>query len=473
MSYFDLIAGYEREKEELKKICEILNNREYYLQKGAKMPKGIIFYGSAGNGKTLFTHVLSKECDLPMYVIDLGNAKDENSVMKQIKKAFDKANKSHKYSIIFVDELDKILPDVRQDYVTDRSKIILTQLLTLIDGINKDSNVFFVATCNNFGAIPETMLRPGRIDKKIMLPNPDYSTRKAVLSMYIEKSKCVFETDIKEIASRTTGFSCSGLETLINECLLGSDENNRVSETLVYEKINEINFQDIQREKSDEEKRIVSCHNLGYFIVANALCENANYMLDLQKGNVGNDFFANVISDVADDWDDDCDDDDDNEENEENESCNSVDCDENDDCVDDTIEIKKYYCLDDFKNAISVLFGGMAAEKAIFGRTFDDTYSDFSAANDLLFRMSETGMLGFDYLYNEYRSSRLQYSKDFVEKINEKFAQILEECYAKAEKIVAENVNLLRYLQRYLIQEQSIKRDRAEKLIANFKRSEF
>lgn len=252
-----------------------------------------------------------------------------------------------------------------------------------------------------------------------------------------------------------------------------SDENNRVSETLVYEKINEISFQDIQREKSDEEKRIVSCHNLGYFIVANALCENANYMLDLQKGNVGNDFFANVISDVSDDWDDDCDDDDDNEENEENESCNSVDCDENDDCVGDAIEIKKYYCLDDFKNAISVLFGGMAAEKAIFGRTFDDTYSDFSAANDLLFRMSETGMLGFDYLYNEYRCSRLQYSKDFVEKINGKFAQILEECYAKAEKIVAENVNLLRYLQRYLIQEQNIKRDRAEKLIANFKRSEF
>lgn len=463
MSNFDLIAGYEKEKEELKKICDVLNNREYYLQKGAKMPKGIIFYGDAGNGKTLFTHVLSKECNLPMYVIDLGNAKDENSVMKQIKKAFDKANKSRKYSIIFVDELDKILPDANQSYVTDRSKIILTQLLTLIDGIDKDSNVFFVATCNNFGSIPETMLRPGRIDKKIMLPNPDYSTRKAVLSMYMIKSKCAFDTDVKDIAARTSGFSCSGLETLINECILESDENNHVSESIVFKKISEISLQDIQREKNEEEKRITSCHNLGYFIVANTFCNNANYMLDLQKGNICNDFFSNVITDVSDDWGDDCEDDDCDDD------CDDEDLDDYDE--DEDVVIKDYYCLDDFKNAISVLFGGIAAEKAIFGRTYDDTYSDLSAINDLLFRMSETGMLGFDYLYDEYRCRRLPYSPKFIEKLNEIFEQIVKECYAKAEKIIVENVDLLRYLQRYLIQEQNIKRDRTEELISDFKRN--
>lgn len=182
-------------------------------------------------------------------------------------------------------------------------------------------------------------------------------------------------------------------------------------------------------------------------------------MLDLQKGNICNDFFSNVISDVSDDWGDDCEDDD----------CDDEDSDDYDE--DDDVVIKDYYCLDDFKNAISVLFGGIAAEKAIFGRTYDDTYSDLSAINDLLFRMSETGMLGFDYLYDEYRCRRLQYSPKFIEKLNEIFGQIANECYAKAEKIIVENVDLLRYLQRYLIQEQNIKRDRTEELISDFKRN--
>lgn len=477
MSNFDMIAGYESEKEELRKICDILNNRDYYLEKGAKMPKGIIFYGNAGNGKTLFTHVLSKECDLPMYVIDLGNAKNENSVMKQIKKAFEKANKSHKYSIIFVDELDKILPNPREEYVTDRSKIILTQLLTLIDGINKNNSVFFVATCNDFGAIPETMLRPGRIDKKIMLPNPDYLTRKEVLSMYIEKTKCVFEADIAEIASRTAGFSCSGLETLINECILDSDENGFVSEALVYKKINEISFQDIQRSKSDEEKRIVSCHNLGYFVVANTLHKGANYMLDLQRYNVGNDFFASVISGVESDWecdiddeeidDEDLDDDEYVESKRKNQDIDNRNREKYND--EDGNHSSKYYCFDDLKNAISVVLGGMAAEKALYGKTFDDTYSDLSAATGLLMRMSETGMLGFEYMYNDYRD--LPYGEKRINKINEKFEQILGECYERAEKIVMGNIKLLRYLQEYLIREQTIKRNRAEELISNFEKT--
>lgn len=486
MSYFDMIAGYENEKRELRKICDILNNRDYYLQKGAKMPKGIIFYGNAGNGKTLFTHVLSKECDLPMYVIDLGDSKDENSILRQIKKAFDKAKKSRKYSIIFIDELDKILPDVCEKYVTDRAKIVLTQLLTLIDGINKDSHVFFVATCNNFGSIPESMLRPGRIDKKIMLPNPDYPTRKEILSMYIGKVNCSFETDIKEIASRTAGFSCSGLETLVNECVLDSDENNFVSETLVFRKINEISRQDIQRDKSDEEKRIVSCHNLGYFLVANTLHGDSNYILDLQKYNVGNDFFAGVISGVESGWgcDDEIDpddlDDDDYEEDyeddceekkidygsltfEEIDDWSNAGCDDDDDFC----NTRKYYCFDDLRNAICVVLGGMAAEKAVFGKTYDDIYADLSAATGLMIQMSENGMLGFEYVYNECRD--LPYGEKRIDAINEKFEQILNECYEKAEKIVLGNIDLLRYLQGYLIREETIKRDRAEELIANFK----
>ena len=144
MNNFDLIAGYGREKEELRKICDILNNRDVYLSKGAAMPKGVIFYGDSGNGKTLFAHVLAKECDMPIYIISLGETSKRNGVIKQIKTAFDKANRSKRYSVVFIDELDKILPKQGQLVVSDGANAILTELLTLIDGIDKNNNVFFI-----------------------------------------------------------------------------------------------------------------------------------------------------------------------------------------------------------------------------------------------------------------------------------------------------------------------------------------
>ena len=214
MDNFNMIAGYAKEKKELKKICDVLNNREYYMGKGAKIPKGLILYGSAGNGKTLFTKVLARECDLPVYIVDTADAKDESSIMQQIKNAFDKANDSNKCSVVFFDEIDKFLPDLDGYFVDQGAKTILAQLLTLIDGINSTNNVFFVATCNDFDDLPASMVRPGRIDKKIMLQNPDYGARKEIAEKYMFATKCEFEMSVEDIAELTQGLSCSAIETL-------------------------------------------------------------------------------------------------------------------------------------------------------------------------------------------------------------------------------------------------------------------
>ena len=124
MSYnFNNIAGYETEKQELARLCEIFSNREKYLKKGAKLPKGVIFYGDPGNGKTLFSKVMADVCDLEVFKIDLGDVENESAICRHIKKTFVKASKSKGPSMVFFDEVDKVLPNPDEDYFTDRSTI--------------------------------------------------------------------------------------------------------------------------------------------------------------------------------------------------------------------------------------------------------------------------------------------------------------------------------------------------------------
>ena len=223
MNYnFENIAGYETEKAELKRLCDIFNNRAKYEQKGAKLPKGIIFYGEPGTGKTLFSKVMASVCGLEVFKIDLGDVENESAICRHIKKTFIKAAKRKEPTMIFFDEMDKVLPNDNEDYYTDRSKTILTQLLTLIDGMDSAKNIVFVATCNDYDALPETLTRPGRLDKKIGIGAPSYSSRVEILKMYAKRSSCRFEMSMEDIAKICSGFTCAALETLINDCILQS-----------------------------------------------------------------------------------------------------------------------------------------------------------------------------------------------------------------------------------------------------------
>ena len=310
MNYnFENIAGYEVEKEELKRLCEIFNNREKHLKKGAKLPKGIIFYGEAGTGKTLFSKVMASVCGLEVFKIDLGDVEDESAICAYIKKTFVKASKRNEPTMIFFDEMDKVLPNDDEEYYTDRSKTILTQLLTLIDGMDSAGNIVFVATCNNYNALPETLTRPGLLDKKIGIGVPNYSSRVEILKMYIQKSSCKFETPIEDMAKLCSGFSCAGIETLINECILQSSEDGLVSGELFQSKLYEIKNEDIPRGRYSADDTIHACRNVGSFIVAKTY-NNGNYILSIDGDTVCSEHFNSVISDYDDDYGCDYDDDD-------------------------------------------------------------------------------------------------------------------------------------------------------------------
>lgn len=454
MNYnFDCIAGYEEEKEELKRLCEIFNNRAKYEKKGAKLPKGIIFYGGAGTGKTLFAKVMASVCRLNILKIDLGESNGETDICKQIRKTFAQASRSKTQTMIFFDELDKVLPNDSEEYYTDRSKTVLAQLLTLIDGMDNGNNIVFVATCNYYDDLPETIVRPGRIDKKISLGNPTYSSRVEILKMYAKKSSCRFEMSMEELAKLCTGFSCAALETLINECILQSDENNTVSEELIKSKFFEIKNEDIPRKRSSAEDTVIACANIGSFIVAKTF-NDGGYTLTVEQSTVCNAFFDSVIfnckNDDYDDYDDYCDDDDD-----EDEIVNTVENGTSCEC----------YSSADFLNTVTVILGGYVAEELIFHKIYNNMSGRFSSIDGILMNMSKNGMLGLDMIYSSYHDGEISYTDEFIERIEKRFVEITNECYIKAKEIVSKNEKLLRELIPILVEKETIGKNDCEVIL--------
>ena len=445
MNSFERIAGYEKEKEELLTLVEIFNNRKKYEAKGATLPKGIIFYGEAGTGKTLFADVLAKECHLKQARINLSDAASEGGICKEIRRAFLKAAKGRVPTMIFFDELDKVLPNEDEKYYTDRSKSILTQLLTLIDGMESVHNVVFVATCNNYGSLPESITRAGRFDKKISLGLPNYSSRVAILDMYINASPANFDMSSESMAKLCSDFSCAALKTLVNECLLRSDENNTVSEALIREKITEIKEESIPTERSDISYTVDATRNVGAFIVSR-LYSNSGYVLSLEDGTVCNTFLDAVITGAEEEDYDDYDDYKEDEEKDESE--------------------EGIYSKNDYIASITALFGCHAAEEILLSKVYDNLEDCYSSIDALLCKMLTCGMLGPELACVKYRESRmLEYPQSYLEKINDAIIAIRLDCYQRAKALLERNKGLAEKLVSLLVQKKSVEKGECEAFI--------
>ena len=449
MSAFDRIAGYKKEKEELMALVEIFKNRKKYELKGATLPKGIIFYGPAGTGKTLFSEVLAQECSLKKINISISDSASENNICRRIRKAFLQGAKGKTPTMIFFDELDKVLPNEREEYYTDRSKTILAQLLTLIDGMEKINNIVFVATCNDYYALPESITRPGRFDKKICLDLPDYTARAAILDIYMKASPTKFEMPAESIAKLTGEFSPAALKTLVNDCILVSDENNYISEDVIREKIIEIKEEDLPTERSEQSYTVDAVRNIGAFVVARAY-SNSDYVLTVEENKVCNGFLDAIINKTNYDYedDDDYDDDDDDDGDEEISTSYSI-CSKN-----------------DLLAAITALLGGMAAQELIFKKTYDNMDYSLDRVNDLFLKMSSNGMLGLELFYKRFDD--FPYSKSVIERLGEAIIKAKLECYEKAKEIVNKNEALIKKLVPILIKRKSIEKNECEELIEEF-----
>jgi len=444
MSSFDKIAGYERQKAELAELVEIFNNRKKYELKGATLPKGVIFYGEAGTGKTLFSEIMAKECGLNKISISLSEAASQNNICRQIKKAFIKGARSRTPTMIFFDELDKLLPNQEEEYCPDRAKSILTELLTLIDGMDKINNIVFVATCNDYYSLPSSLTRAGRFDKKIYLGLPDQASRTAILKMYMDNSPAEFSMKAESIAKLCGGFSCAALKTLVNECLLHSTKDNYVSEELIKNKILEIKEEDIPTERSMQSYTIDAVRNIGAFIVSRTY-SNSDYILTVDDGTVCNAFLDRILPHAYSEcYDEDYDDD----EESEKEEPGSV------------------YSKSDYLAAITALLGGYAAEEIIFNKIYDNLGQSIRFVDTILLRMSERGLLGLDMCFIERSYESLEYPETYIEKLHQVFLATVDDCYKKARALIEKNEDIINKLVAVLIKQKSIEKAECEEILA-------
>lgn len=228
------IGGFEYQKIEASKIVDFFLNYDFYISQGAKLPSGLIFYGYPGNGKTMFANAIIHDSKVNSYYLSDADDDDEETRERKYKKIFKQAL-DHAPSIVMIDEIDQIVDCNRRSVSrgsSDKQRDALRILLTEIDKVN-NKGVLVIATANKWiDEIPDALVRNGRIEKHILISNPDFKDRKSVLDLYLNKSPIFKDINSEDVARLTIGCSCSALVTLVNEVLINSISSQKTKASL-------------------------------------------------------------------------------------------------------------------------------------------------------------------------------------------------------------------------------------------------
>ncbi|MFH1752388.1 MAG: CDC48 family AAA ATPase [archaeon] len=235
------IGGLENVKEELKEVVEWpLKNAEVFKQMGVKPPKGILLYGPPGTGKTLLAKAVANESEANFISIKgpelMSMFVGESE--KNLRKVFAKARKVAPV-IVFFDEIDSIASQRGSAFDSGAGERMLDQLLTELSGVEELKNVVFIAATNRPDLVDPALLRPGRIDKIILVPSPDEKSREEILKVHLTNVPLEKDFNVNSLAIKTDGFSGADLEGLIKEAVLIALRENNLKPTM----LNEFHFE--------------------------------------------------------------------------------------------------------------------------------------------------------------------------------------------------------------------------------------
>ncbi len=273
---FDDVAGIEEAKQELEEIVEFLQDPQKFERLGGSIPKGALLVGPPGTGKTLLARAIAGEANVPFFTIS-GSDFVEMFVgvgASRVRDMFEQAKKNAP-CIIFIDEIDAVgrHRGAGLGGGNDEREQTLNQLLVEMDGFEANEGVILVAATNRPDVLDPALLRPGRFDRQIVVPNPDIVGREKILKVHIKKTpKLAADVNIRTIARGTPGFSGADLANLVNEAaLLAARKNKRVISMSDFEEAKDKVMMGAERRSmvmTEDEKRMTAFHEAGHALVA-------------------------------------------------------------------------------------------------------------------------------------------------------------------------------------------------------------
>jgi cell division protease FtsH len=441
---FKDVAGADEEKQELVEVVEFLKDPRKFAELGARIPKGVLLVGPPGTGKTLLARAVAGEAGVPFFSIS-GSDFVEMFVgvgASRVRDLFETAKKNAP-CIIFIDEIDAV---GRQRGAGlggghDEREQTLNQLLVEMDGFGANEGIIIVAATNRPDILDPALLRPGRFDRQITVDRPDVTGREAVLKVHARNKPLDESVNLKNIASRTPGFSGADLENLLNEAALVAARRNK--KKIDMEDLDEATDRVIagpakkSRVISKKERNIVAFHEAGHTVIGVVLdeAEMVHKVTIVPRGQAGG--YAVMLP------------------------------------KEDRYFMTKPELLD----KITGLLGGRVAEEVVFGEVSTGAHNDFQRATGIARRMvTEFGMSdklgplqfgqaqGQVFLGRDLNNEQ-NYSDKIAYEIDLEIQSIIKQCYERAKNLLTEHRDKLDLIANTLLEVETLDAEQIKHLV--------
>ena len=443
---FQDAAGIDEAKQELEEVVEFLKNPQKFTTLGGKIPKGALLIGAPGTGKTLLARAIAGEANVPFFSIS-GSDFVEMFVgvgASRVRDMFEQGKKNAP-CIIFIDEIDAVgrHRGAGLGGGNDEREQTLNQLLVELDGFETNEGVIIVAATNRPDVLDPALLRPGRFDRQVHVPNPDIIGREKILKVHMKNIKMSSKIDVRTIARGTPGFTGADLANLVNEAaLLAARKNLRLVTNQEFEDARDKVMMGVERRSkvvTEEDKKLVAYHEAGHAIagINSPFHDPLHKVSIISRGQAGGVTFFLPEKD------------------------------------------KDYHRMSELKDQMVSLIGGRIAEEIIFGKEHvtsgagHDITQVTKIARAMVTELGMSDKLGIVKYSGDTQEIFLGHSVTQSKNISDATAQILDEeikrlvdeAIKKCRKILTDKINDLHIVAKGLIEYETLTLEEVKDLI--------